>query len=1115
MARLVFNAGDVFTIGGSNTVTEVFGSSGVDTITIAAGAKATLFGFSSSDAVSLGGNAGSYTAVRSGSSIVLTDAAGGSVTIPVSTTGQSIAFGDATRTLVYNTTSGNVELGGQAITTTAATVTAGTGGSSTAGQTFTLTTGVDKSGTLLGSKETTSTAGNDKFVATHTTFSSLDALDGGEGTDSLTIDAAGNAFNSSTAVSATVAGIESVKVTSTTGDLTLNTSKWSNTTLEVLTDSGKASITAGAKQDVTATNTAAAGANSFVVIGGNNVTINSVDTATTNAASGNTFTIGSFTLGTAAGDVTVNTIEVVTDAANAGIATGSVTVNGGKSVTVNSTVAVGAGNNSSDVATIGGITVNGDGVTSAVTVTQTAATAVYSATGNTNIKVTNGTVDIVDTDTAAYADKIGSVTLTNFGASTIKGNVLTSLTLKGGTYSTTAGSDTSSGNVTISQSASIKTEGAIPTALTVNMAGGSVGTITDNNDQYTSLSINATASSRIANLDFSSLKTLAFGGTALTTVTGSPTLGAATVVTSGDAGVTITGALATGVTFTGGAGADTISLGATTKAITTGGGNDVVTMTGATGTGANGVKGSVDAGEGTDTLVMTAANAAALSGSDFENAISGFEVLSLGAVVAGATNTVDVALIDDISTVSVAGTAATREVSKLTLAGTTLLATETVTATINGTAYTYTLTADDVAGDATADLAAATKGLTAVINNAAALKNAGFTATSSAAVITINGAANGSAFTLTASDTSADAGTAFTVTDNDTVAVAGGILNVSNLGAANSVTFTAGITGATSLGLATAVGTSDVVNVTYKATAGFVNYATLTVSNVETLNITTADTLTTVTAFTAPIAASSATKVTVTGNAGIDLSGNTLSTVLETFDASGVTSSGSAGAVKFTTGNLTVSSTLSGGAGNDVLDASNAQTATKLVTLNGNGGDDTLTGSATLASTLNGGAGNDALNGGSGADTLNGGDGNDTITGGGGLDSITGGAGNDTFVLGAANTSKNVYATVTDATAGDKIDFVNNNTPSSFTATKIALADTATFVDFLNAAAASTSADGNIKWFQFGGNTFLVQNNATDATFTDATDVLVKLNGLIDLSTAVIDGATTNVLTIA
>ena len=37
MARLVFNAGDTFTIGGSNTVTEVFGSSGKDTITIAAG----------------------------------------------------------------------------------------------------------------------------------------------------------------------------------------------------------------------------------------------------------------------------------------------------------------------------------------------------------------------------------------------------------------------------------------------------------------------------------------------------------------------------------------------------------------------------------------------------------------------------------------------------------------------------------------------------------------------------------------------------------------------------------------------------------------------------------------------------------------------------------------------------------------------------------------------------------------------------------------------------------------------------------------------------------------------------------------------------------------------
>jgi S-layer protein len=626
------------------------------------------------------------------------------------------------------------------------------------------------------------------------------------------------------------------------------------------------------------------------------------------------------------------------------------------------------------------------------------------------------------------------------------------------------------------------------------------------------LTINASAASRIADLDFTGVKALSFTGAGLTTVAALTSLASTATITSGDAGVTLGAAFGNGVTFTGGAGVDTIVVGATTKAITTGGGNDVVTMSVAVGTGANGVKGSVDAGDGTDTLSMTAANAAALSGSDFENGISGFEVLSLGAVVAGATNTVDVALIDDISTVSIAGTAATRDTDTLTVANA-LLAGEQFVNTIAGVAITTTLTADDVAGDGTADLAAAATRIAADINANATLSALGISAAASAAVVTVSGRRDGGATAVAATSTTSAAGTV-TAADTGTEA-AGGILNVANLGAANSVTFTAGITGATSLGLATAVGTSDVVNVAYRATAGFVNYATLTVSNVETLNVSTADTSGTVTAFTAPIAASSATKVTVTGNAGIDLSGNSLSTVLETFDASGVTSSGSAGAVKFTTGNLTVSSTLSGGAGNDVLNANAAQTATKLVTLNGNGGDDTLTGSATLASTLNGGAGNDALNGGSGGDTLNGGEGNDTITGGGGLDSITGGAGNDTFVLGAANTSKNVYATITDAAAGDKIDFVNSGSAGSFTATKIALADTATFVDFLNAAAASTSADGNIKWFQFGGNTFLVQNNATDATFTDATDVLVKLNGLIDLSTAVIDGATTNVLTIA
>ncbi|MDC0175461.1 tandem-95 repeat protein [Planctomycetaceae bacterium] len=77
--------------------------------------------------------------------------------------------------------------------------------------------------------------------------------------------------------------------------------------------------------------------------------------------------------------------------------------------------------------------------------------------------------------------------------------------------------------------------------------------------------------------------------------------------------------------------------------------------------------------------------------------------------------------------------------------------------------------------------------------------------------------------------------------------------------------------------------------------------------------------------------------------------------------------------------------TLNGEGGNDTIDASAIDVATKQ---NGSGGDDRLTG----------GVGNDTLNGGSGADALVGGDGNDRLQGqGSSYDSLSGGAGDDTL----------------------------------------------------------------------------------------------------------------------
>ena len=76
---------------------------------------------------------------------------------------------------------------------------------------------------------------------------------------------------------------------------------------------------------------------------------------------------------------------------------------------------------------------------------------------------------------------------------------------------------------------------------------------------------------------------------------------------------------------------------------------------------------------------------------------------------------------------------------------------------------------------------------------------------------------------------------------------------------------------------------------------------------------------------------------------------------------------------------------VSGTAGNDVLVANNAGTASSL---SGNDGNDILWGGAG-ADTLNGGAGNDVLRGGAGTDFLIGGAGNDQLVGGAGADIFT------------------------------------------------------------------------------------------------------------------------------
>ncbi|POR09550.1 hypothetical protein [Diaphorobacter sp. LR2014-1] len=132
---------------------------------------------------------------------------------------------------------------------------------------------------------------------------------------------------------------------------------------------------------------------------------------------------------------------------------------------------------------------------------------------------------------------------------------------------------------------------------------------------------------------------------------------------------------------------------------------------------------------------------------------------------------------------------------------------------------------------------------------------------------------------------------------------------------------------------------------------------------------------------------------------------------------------------------------------------------------------------------------------------------------------FTGGAGNDTFNLsatgieiGGATTEAAgvVKTTIADLSAGDVIKF--STAASAFAGTKIALNETVTTLDAALALASNNTTAGQITWFQYGTNTYIVEN-ADGTTGIDAAiartvgDVVVKLTGLIDLSNSTFDNA--------
>lgn len=785
--------------------------------------------------------------------------------------------------------------------------------------------------------------------------------------------------------------------------------------------------------------------------------------------------------GATSGSTTVNadatTAVTVTNTNSGG---NSTVVNGGSTVTVNATDASGGGtitigntaapagaitvtsNNTANGATTGSINVKG-GTTIAITQAQ------FNAVNTTN---TNGTVDIIGGASTT------SVTVTNAAKATASASV-SGVNANSVSITDVNGGADAAGKITTVNVANFTTLGISDNALTsLTVAGGSGNIIIDNSglttptnktlalsvngqtggtlddaDIYTTLNITTTgANSTLANITTGGVTGVTVAGTKVLTLTSTAGLTALkTVTVSGSAGIKadLSGATVTSVDASATSGANTVTVDASKATFTGGSGVDTVTL-----------------------AATTPSKAVSLGAGD--------DSLNLGALAGTPTGKLDGGTGTDNLTMTAA-----------------LAATASADAKFAGVVTGFEKVTLTGATNQTVDLSV--------------LGSFNHVTTSGGNGLTLSNLPTGGTLVLSG------AGTAYTI--------------------GNSA-FTAG--------------TSDTVNLTLTdGSGGNVSFAStgITASGVENFVITTADTQATPSGVTDSVTllGNSVKSITVSGNAGLTLTAT--STALTNVDASGI----SLGGFTYTSGALASASVIKGSAaGTNTVDAS---AATAAVSYTGGTGDDSFTATNGKGNTIAAGDGNNTITVSSGNNTVTAGKGNDavtattgnntvslgngtnsfiattgnnTYTGGTGVDTVTIGGGSNTVTLGtgadvvnltAASANVNTYSTITDAHAGASISFTDKGT-ETFASTKVSLASTAVFQDYANAviaAGGNASVNGAFGWFQYNGDTYLVESrhdgSGNNASFVNGTDMIIKLTGLVDLSTAT--GAGTATLTLA
>jgi len=668
------------------------------------------------------------------------------------------------------------------------------------------------------------------------------------------------------------------------------------------------------------------------------------------------------------------------------------------------------------------------------------------------------TLNIVDTSGTALS--LGGLTVRNvenmvvstnsaFNAFDISTTGVTTATLSSSakdstdTNTVTAGANT---NVTLTSAGTANATVTGGKAVTLNGAG----TNTVNGAALTSVTVNG-GTAAVSNDTASTVA----AGTTLTSVTLNNVKGANTIAGRGVTTVNLSGVETAGTTV-----AISNSSTATSKPLTL----NVTGVTGAAVTANGATAVTVNAATKSDlTLNASAATAATVGGAgDVKLNLAGATALT--SLTSTATGVVELNGLAS-TLVSITGGAGserftTTQNAKVAFdlgAGNDIVTVNSALAA--GSTINLGAGNDKLIKGATGSIAASTTTATTVIDGGAGVDTvaAGFINAGNANLFT-----NFEVLGLDASTLDVSLVTGTTFTGLELLAGGGTYTNITN--AQGLAVNTAGVTGTTTLTFNNVTGAADAYTVTFGAeTAGTasapaaISAGTVSLAGIEAINVVSGAAAGVATnAIT--LADAAAQTVTVTGNQALNLSfasgfGNTSGKGVTSIDASAATAK-----VTISTANVTAASaglTVKGGTAGDSI---------------------TLAGKATVDA----GAGDDTI-----------------IVNGAFATTLTGGAGKDTFNVKAA-TGVDAMTTINDfVAADDKIVF---NDGATFNTTRVNVSTATTFEQALNLAAAGTTGN-DITWFQYGGNTYIVEDNSAAATF-GAGDVLVKLVGTIDLSTA-------------